>query len=535
MRARVAVYSSNGLTYKGILPTIGLQFSDEVGGGGTCTFEALMSDIDALSAWDAVIKIQLETTPGTWVNGPAYATRHNYTHPGGYRRFRFTAKALLEAWGEDAVLFPEYAVAKIPRRARTERGIGWMSSAYDPARDPDESWDACYETGRTAKPDYWPSGTGAEWISASGATDETEAKYFRTWLTITGSQPRLLEFFMSSDESATLWIAGERVIQTSSVETGKKEFSKNKIVLYPGTYAVGVYTATHFSKGGDGIDPILVAGAILDSEGDPTSWILKSNNSTWKACRRDDEPPNDVPPGPTPGAVLRYLVAEAAERNCSGWPNVTLGFSDTHDSNGLPWDDISERMFRYGSDSYWAIFQAFSESDEVDIWMGADLVLRAAARQGQARSIVFTAEHFHSFATRGTPGAGSWAMALCHDGWTYASVSGPRREYALELGQALTRVVGKKIIKASLRDKWRWDASGSMNPPQAGWRPYVDFGVGDWMTVDYQAIEHNLSVVSISATAGEGGLLFDIEFTEYPNDTTSTLFTQPPERPRLAL
>ena len=63
--------------------------------------------------------------------------------------------------------------------------------------------------------------------------------------------------------------------------------------------------------------------------------------------------------------------------------------------------------------------------------------------------------------------------------------------------------------------------------------PYVDFEVGDWMTVDYQAIEHNLSVVSISATAGEGGLLFDIEFTEYPNDTT--FMASAPERPALSL
>ena len=75
MRARVDVYGKTGVTFQGTLPVIGLKFSEEVGGSGSCTFEALKSDLDALSAWDAVIRISLETTPGTWVMGPSYVTR----------------------------------------------------------------------------------------------------------------------------------------------------------------------------------------------------------------------------------------------------------------------------------------------------------------------------------------------------------------------------------------------------------------------------------------------------------------------------
>src|SRR4029077_8956029 len=134
---------------------------------------------------------------------------------------------------------------------------------------------------RSTYPDDWPlAALDAKWISASGATSETESKWFRSWITITGSAARLVKFWMSSDESATLWCAGERIIQTDSVEVGKKEVSDQTMVLMPGTYAVGVYTATHFSKGGDGLDPIVVSAAIVDSEGDPTDWILKSNSSS---------------------------------------------------------------------------------------------------------------------------------------------------------------------------------------------------------------------------------------------------------------
>ena len=250
--------------------------------------------------------------------------------------------------------------------------------------------------------------------------------------------------------------------------------------------------------------------------------MLKSNNTTWKACRRDNEPPDDIPPGPTPGMVFRYLVTEAKERNVSGWPNVTLGFTDTHDSYGAPWADVSERLFTYGQTSYWDVLQTLAESDEVDTWLPG-LTLHAAPKQGQPRAWMLTEEHFHTFATKGTAGAGSWVMAQAWDGWLTEKRDGfVRREYALELGEALTRPTGRKVAQASLRDGWRWDASGSLNPPQTGWIPYVDWKVGDSFAVDYQAVVHDVSTLSISAKAGDGGLLFDVELTEWPNDTGTT-------------
>jgi hypothetical protein len=406
----------------------------------------------------------------------------------------------------------------MPRDAGTERGIGWMSSAYDPLADPDEPWDACYETSRTTKPPFWPSGTGAEWISASGSTSETESKYFRTWLTL--SSKKTVQFYLSSDEPATLWVAGERALETSGgAESGKKEYTKQTMVLYPGVYAVGVYAATHSDKGGDGIDPILCAAETLDGDGEHVSWILHSNDSSWVACRRDNEPPDDIPPGPTPGQVLRYLVGEAKERNVSGWPNVTFGFTATHDSYGAPWADVHERLYSYGQTSYWDVLQSLAESDEVDTWLTAGLVLHAAPKQGQPKSLTLTETHFNKFATQGTPGPGSWVMAQAWDGWLTEKLSGHvRREYALQLGEALTRSTGRKIAQASLRDRWRWDSSGSLNPPQAGWIPYVDLKPGDSMHVDYQSVVHDVSILSISARAGEGGLLFDLELTEWPVD-----------------
>lgn len=527
MRARLDVYNQAGTTLAGTLPfTEGsLQFSDELGGGGTLTFESLKSDLDALGAWDAVIKVMLTVDGTTWFNGPAYATRHTYTHLGGSRRFKHTARALLETAGSETVMLPEYVVGTMPRRAGTERGIGWMMSAYDPLDDPSEPWDRCYNTDRTSRPVDWPSGTGAHWISATGATTETESKYFRTWITITGTGSKVVEFYLSSDEQATLWVGGDPIHTTSGAgETGKKTFETAIAVMYPGVYAVGVKTETVWSKGGDGVDPVIVAAGILDADGDVSSWVVASDEDTWVACRRDNNPPGDVPPGPTPGAVLLYLLGEAQERDCSIWPAVAVDFTATEDSYGNPWDDITEQLFTVGHETYWSAFMGWGESDEVDVWMTADLVLHAAKQQGQVKAVTLTTEHLNRFTTEGTDNErGTWALARAWNGWVYTSRSGQRRESAFEVGTALSRPIARRVAKASLRDSWRWDGAGSLNPPQPGWVPYVDLRIGDRVGLDYQAVEYaERVIVSWSASAGEGGLLWDIELGEYfaPVDTS---------------
>ena len=58
MTARVRIYAPNGVTERGILPTSGLSFSVEVGGGGGISFEALSTDMDAVDAWDSVAVVE---------------------------------------------------------------------------------------------------------------------------------------------------------------------------------------------------------------------------------------------------------------------------------------------------------------------------------------------------------------------------------------------------------------------------------------------------------------------------------------------
>jgi hypothetical protein len=426
--------------------------------------------------------------------------------------------ALCEQWASETVVLPEYAAASMPRGAADERGIGWMSSAYDPADDPREPWSGAYDTTRSVFPDGWPAGSGAKWISARKNPDDpeyeyTERKLFRSWVTIPGPDPVLCRVWWSSDEGATVWVAAEPIGRTSHVEEGREETQVADIVMWPGTYAVGIDTATHVTVGGDGVDPVCLAMAVLDTAGDPSTWVCVTDDANWVGCRRNDEPPGNEPPGPTPGAVIAYMVEEAQDRGVTGWRNVTRTFDADTDSYGQPWPEIVvERQVRLALDTYWAVWQALAETREVDVWITPDLHLHAAPRQGVARGLTLDAAQVARLGDERAADPGSWVAALAHDGWVDRVGVGPRREYGLELGTAISRPVAERIADASLAEQGRWDGAAKiLDRPHV---PLIDFDAGDTITLTYAEVNKPVRVLSLSATAGEGGLLWDAEFTD---------------------
>lgn len=527
MIPRVRVYSPDGQTLRGTLPTVGLQFSVEVGGAGGCRFEARTSDLNSLSAWDSVIVVELLTStgPDVWTPVAAYAMR------GQFRRGRVgkplvscSAKSLLEQWAMETVVLPEYAAGNIPRGAGTDRGLGWMMTAYDPTSDPTEPWTGIYESSRSTYPtesltngDPWPTGTGAVWVSITGATDATERKLFRSAqtspLTITTAGP--IRVYAASDSPGTLYVGGEPALRIQGGEPGKEPilYEHADLFMAPGDYAVAFDTSSIWNAGGDGVDPFICAICTLDSDADPDTWLLVTNDTDWIACRRDDEPPGDQPPGPTPGALLAALVGEAQDRNASGWAEVTLGFDSDDDSYSTAWPEVVvERYVRVGMDTYWSVMQMLAETLEVDVWMGPDLVLHAAPTQGESTAITLDEADIATMSDLRGDDPGTWVAALALDGWVQATAGTPRREYGMELGTAISIPVATRIVAASLAEAGRWDASARLAP--AAPTPLVAFNVGDTLTLDYQDAPTDVRVLSISAEAGDGGLLWDLELVE---------------------
>lgn len=508
----------------GIVPTIGLNFTCEVGGEGTMQFDALGTALSAAGALakSAVLILELQTGPTTWVPVfPFVMKRPIKRKKVGTGVYSCVAVSLIDGWGGRTLFYPEYTTVQMLPGAGIERGLGWMNSDYDWQGDPREAWNLGYESSRTARPDGWPTGSGAKWISAhkvpGGGTDfeESERKLFRTDMVVPGSpgDQQVVRCYLSSDESASLWVAGEQVYETHDVEFGRKETHYVDLVLLPGTYGVGVDTLTSVTKGGDGVDPIIFCAGLLDDAGDITSWICVSSDA-WGVTRRDDSGPGSEPPGPTPGEIIRDIIGEAAARNTCGWSSITFDFDGDVDSYDNDWAVATERVVRYGSDDYTQFFRALGET-EADVWITPDLTMHAAPQQGETRAFTWTESHIQTMADDLEAGHGSVGMGLTHDGWVQVNGSGAatwREEFGLELGQALTTTMGSRIISAALSEEDRWDATFSYAPP-AGQIPMLNFGPGDWISINYRGVIDTVRILSITGKAGEGGILWTIEVT----------------------
>lgn len=512
MKARMRAYSADGQTLLGTLPTWNLTWSIEVGGEGVATFQTTNSALDSLGARDSVLILEFYVG-SSWVPVFPYALRPPFSRAKvGGQRVNCTARSLLAQWSLETRILPEYTVGDMPRGAGTDRVLGWPSTFYSPAADAAEAWSGCYETSRVTMPSRsietdqpWPSGTGATWISITGATDNTERKFFRTAdaspLTISTAGP--IRVFVASDSPGKFYVAGEPVIYVDGGEPGKEPILFNQIDMWvePGDYACAYDTMSIWDTGGDGVDPFIAAICTLDADGDPDVWLLVTNDTDWVACRRNDQPPGNEPPGPTCGQMTAALVAEAQERLCSGWPEVTLGFTGSLDSYGDAWSEVVvERNVRYGSDSYWAIFNMLGETDECDVWMDPDLTLQAANAQGEDRTgtVNLTSADIGTFSDVQQPDAGTWVCALAHDGWADAQESGAiRREYNLEVGTAISRAVIDRIAQAALAENGRWDGTVKLRP-SSGFVPMVDAFPGDRVAISYSGAPATARILSFS-------------------------------------
>jgi hypothetical protein len=513
MQARVRVGAGGP-----IVPTIDLKFSDEVGGSGTLNFEALYSDLSSSGALDpaAVLYLELQTAPSTWVAVAVYVLQYPLRRKKvGVGTVACLAVSVPEAWGRVTVFYPEYATSEMVQGAGTERGLGWMNTAYDWAGDPRGHWGWAYEASRTAKPTNppWPTGCPAKWVNAGTNPDGFGGgirKLFRKEVTVTGTGVQVLRLYASSDENLTVWFAAEKVLQYSIIEWGRENTYTVDLAVYPGTYAVCMDTVVHVTKGGDGQDDVMLAIAKLNDDGSPSSWVSYTNDS-WAATRRGE---TDTPPGPTPGGIIQDIVGEAVLRGTAGWSTVTYGFTGTVDSYGVPWAVSTERLVRYGFDDYAQFFNALGET-EADIWMAPGMVLHAAPRQGQVRGYTWTETQIQSMSDSLEDDIGTAIMGLTHDGWVWGTIGGWRREGALEIGQALSTNLGRAVIQAAFREHGRWDASFTYVPGQV---PFFDFNVGDWVNILYRDINLQVRVLSIAGTKDKngGGILWSIEVTNEP-------------------
>jgi hypothetical protein len=242
----------------------------------------------------------------------------------------------------DAIVYPE---APLTQTAVTVRAFGWMAASFN-----DSSWTSAVQIQRQdatspvagwhGYPKGWREHT-AYWIwsrALSSGSMPVGTSYFRKSFTLASST--YLTFIASCDNQFRLWLDDELIMDYVDPIPDWRDMKAYSRILASGTHQLA---AECINASGGGANPagFICAVYTLNTDGSINTVALHTDN-TWKA---DDYPA--TPPGMTVGQILRILVSEAQTRGAL--TGITLGFTDSLDTNGNAWTVIPNIGFQVGA------------------------------------------------------------------------------------------------------------------------------------------------------------------------------------------
>lgn len=519
-RAEIRVYNNLGGGTPVTVPAANVKWSWKLGGEGHISFqvdaraEPLASTPTLLD--DCVVKVAIPLTePGTTMTEvAAFAIRGRngslWDGAGGATRSA-VGSSLFTVWSQDAVLHPESN--EILQMASPERYFGWMSTIYDPASD-SGSWGTPGSGGTQASPstaakegnpDGWPTDLdGAYWITR-GSVANGKRHLFIADCTVTSAS--YLTVYFSADESCSVYFAGALVIQTSNSETGYLNVSTWSAWVEPGTYRVAIDKTTVISRGGDGIDPVLLGVATNNVDGSIDTVLLETNTSDWLVYTTD--PDGGEVPSLTPGEILYELYMQADTRGVDTWAALSIDFDGSGDSDSMAWPEREERVWRIGYDRYLDMIEGLGDLG-LACEITPSLVLKAWADRGTDRSASVTLATNDEISTVIEDGVGVEATYLpveTQDGWVIVENAGAastygRRESALSLGNAPSTQQGKKLGQKVLDERLSVPETERTIKfyARSGSVPFQDFFLGDTISISIGASATKGVLLDIAAT-----------------------------------
>lgn len=231
-------------------------------------------------------------------------------------------------------------------------------------------------------PDKWPEAArDAQWIWGSPFTVPMPYGdvYFR--YTITLASAGRYAIYTAVDDVFELYVDGEQIAKSSEKSTSWHQASRVEIDLTEGSHVIAYRAHNLDAPGYNG--PAALAMAISRITGtDTEAFVGKSQSTGWKVLAYPTSPP-----GWSPGEVLGDLMAEAIARGVQSLGYFTKTFTDTTDSNGVPWPAsiYGEWSFAVGE----SLLSVVSKLEEaaVDIWIDPDdLSLNMVATRGTDRT-----------------------------------------------------------------------------------------------------------------------------------------------------
>lgn len=263
-----------------------------------------------------------------------------------------------------AEVYPSRGPGALP--PEEDRTFNWSSVPFD-----DSAWRAASELTLVSvaqsgdwpfQPfgDGFPAEAGAGMIWAPGTTTLTAPGgdcYFRRTFT-TASDVLRIFLYVLIDNYGEIYFDGQLVL-TVDPTAGFTEVTTLALEVSPGEHLIAVH-AVNFT--GDGNNPAVnppgglgIAVYAAGPNNQPLSaYPLLVTDTSWKIV---PYPPG--PPGMTAGAVMRVAVEEAQARGAL--PGVTLGFTDTVDSEGTPWTEETDIATKVGNDVH-TFFREMAET-----------------------------------------------------------------------------------------------------------------------------------------------------------------------------
>lgn len=520
------------------LPAVGVSFSVGLGGAGflSCETDARADPVASSPGIldDCVVRLAVpldgSDTP-TEILAYAPRARNGVLFDGAGGRWAQiqSAPTLWTAWAQDAILYTESN--NIPQMAggiAGQRYFGFQSSNYAFASDPTYTWSGSPSTStgqqdattgdRAGNPDGWPTALGdAYWITRPSGTSSTLSRHLFVADVVVAADSYCTIYF-SADESCAVYFAGELVLHTSTSETGYQELAHWSAWILAGTYRVAVDKTSIVSRGGDGVDPILLAMATNTDTGAVDDILLVTNDVDWWVYAMD--PVTGVAPSLTPGQIMLELHDQAADRGVNTWAAITPSFTATADTESTAWAVREERTWRIGHDRYLDMVEGLGDLG-VDVEItpafdfnayynrGADLhaTVTVTAINPAAPT---TSDSVDSITENGVAVAGTVLEVETQDGWVPGGLSNSsavttygRREVSLSLGNAPSIAQGVRLGQRVLDER--------LARPTSEWSvefyavsgavPFLNFGLGDTISVKIAGTSMSRVVLEIGGSA----------------------------------
>lgn len=373
-------------------------------------------------------------------------------------------------------------------------------------------------------PTDWPDPL-AKWIWGSDPTQtlfEDEVCWFRAkiWVPADGTY----RWFSTGDDSYMVWFDGIEIASLNYDVTAANGWQRSDEVdldLDQGWHVVSM-------RGQNRVNPFVVSTATSNPAAVIGTLMTLDANLKPLAPVPYAATDNAAPPGNADagwwanwsgpawkaGDVLLTLIEEAKARGVTRLQNITMDFTASLDSNGLPWTTRVSRTWDVGTNLLQVAFDLCELG--VDIWMTPDNVLHCAERRGSDEPVfsVVYGDNVTGYNTDETFTGASVAYTRTRTGWftlsndTSEMILGGKREAGISLAntdsedQAIGlshRAIGS-VVMANIV------ATAQAIVPIEGSIPYTDVQISDLIYVLSPSGAQRMGrLLSVSVTENEAG------------------------------